>query len=340
MVLEGKLLAWIALLLAGGRRDEPSPQPSPQPFFPPSPNVIPPELPPAPAPPLAPAWPISPPADLPPFPGAAWEYDEPPSAVVVRRAFELLPVLYGPGKGLGSGMVDFIAGTWHGFKAERMRNGKNGVTAWRLRRGQPQPQAPQAGPTRPVQPSPPPFIPVSPQSPLAPPGPNPAPPGGFSPAVVVVPRNPTAEAMSPRDAQDALNQLGYGPLTVDGQIGPKTRAAVSAFQRANPPLVVDGIVGPQTKSILMGRLAALHGSAVVVPPPSPAPAAGQVNTVRDVQAALNTLGYGPLVADGIMGAKTATAVRAFQRARGLVADGVPGPKTKAALTAATQGAAA
>jgi peptidoglycan hydrolase-like protein with peptidoglycan-binding domain len=294
-------------------------------------------VPPSPAPPIAPQWPITPPADLPSFPGPGWEYDEPPSAGVVRRANEMLAVLYAPGKGLGSGAVDFIEGAWHGFKAERMRNGKNGVTAWRLRRGA---VAPQAGPTRPVQPSPPaapPFIPVSPP---APPGPSPAPPGGFTPVVVVVPRNPTAEAMSPRDVQDGLNQLGYGPLVVDGQIGPKTRAAISAFQRANPPLVVDGIVGPQTKSILMARLAALHGSSVVIPPAPPSPAPGSVNTVRDVQAALNTLGYGPLATDGINGPKTAAAVRSFQRARGLTVDGVAGPKTKAALASALQGMAA
>jgi peptidoglycan hydrolase-like protein with peptidoglycan-binding domain len=149
-----------------------------------------------------------------------------------------------------------------------------------------------------------------------------------------VPVNPVASGMSIADAQDALNKLGYGPLAVDGQTGPLTRAAIKRFQAANPPLVQDGIVGPQTKSVLMARLAALHGSPVVVPPPSPSPRPGQVNTIRDVQAALNDLGYGPLTVDGINGPKTSNAVRAFQRANGLVADGIAGPKTKAALTSA------
>jgi peptidoglycan hydrolase-like protein with peptidoglycan-binding domain len=334
MVLEGKLMSFIALLLAGQRGDaSTSPGPPPPPPFPPappSPGVIPSEPTPGPAtPPIAPAWPITPPSDLPPFPGPGWEYDEPVTGPVARRAFELITTLYGAGRGLGSSITEFVAGHWVTFHAERMANGKNGVAAWRVKQGR-YPSPPKYGPPAPPAPSAapsPPFIPVSPARP-------PPTPGGFSPAVVVVPTNPVAAAMSPADAQDALNKLGYGPLAVDGVIGPKTRAAIGAFQRANPPLVVDGIVGPMTKSVLLARLAALHGSPVTLAPQPARP--GAVNTTRDVQAALNSLGYGPLVTDGIMGPKTGAATRMFQKARGLVVDGVPGPKTKAALTQALQ----
>ena len=53
------------------------------------------------------------------------------------------------------------------------------------------------------------------------------------------------------------------------------------------------------------------------------PATGQ--QVKDVQAKL------ALVVDGMFGAKTEAAVRAFQRDHGLVPDGIVGPKTWAAL---------
>ncbi len=52
-----------------------------------------------------------------------------------------------------------------------------------------------------------------------------------------------------------------------------------------------------------------------------------------IQRALVALGYS-LAVDGIAGAKTRAAVKAFQVKAGLVADGIAGPKTQAALAAA------
>lgn len=49
--------------------------------------------------------------------------------------------------------------------------------------------------------------------------------------------------------QSKLNSLGFSAGAVDGQYGPKTTAAVKAFQQA-AGIKADGIVGPQTQAAL------------------------------------------------------------------------------------------
>jgi peptidoglycan hydrolase-like protein with peptidoglycan-binding domain len=141
--------------------------------------------------------------------------------------------------------------------------------------------------------------------------------------------------------QGLLNQTGAG-LRVDGDFGPRTDAAVRAYQRANG-LVVDGVVGPQTA----GRLNA--GNSVTPAPaepaaPAPAPAAGGDRLTGNPS--LRTGAKGPLVntlqtllngfdanlrVDGDFGSKTDAAVRGFQRANSLTVDGVVGPQTAGKL---------
>ena len=53
-----------------------------------------------------------------------------------------------------------------------------------------------------------------------------------------------------RGLQAVLVRLGYDPGRVDGIPGPRTRAALAAFQKDNPPLVVDGIYGPRSRKAL------------------------------------------------------------------------------------------
>lgn len=53
--------------------------------------------------------------------------------------------------------------------------------------------------------------------------------------------------------------------------------------------------------------------------------------IKRVQTELNARGFGPLEVDGIAGAKTYTAVKAFQAANGLTADGQVGPATLSKL---------
>ncbi|WP_277275530.1 NlpC/P60 family protein [Novosphingobium cyanobacteriorum] len=62
--------------------------------------------------------------------------------------------------------------------------------------------------------------------------------------------------------------------------------------------------------------------------------------IRDIQEALTKAGYLPGPIDGIWGRQTATAVRAFQKDKGLQVDGVVGPQTAAALAAIGQAGAA
>ncbi len=66
------------------------------------------------------------------------------------------------------------------------------------------------------------------------------------------------------DLQKALKRAGFDPGPLDGISGPKTRAAIKAFQAARG-LVVDGIAGPVTR----GRLMAPEGTAAVIPASMP-----------------------------------------------------------------------
>jgi peptidoglycan hydrolase-like protein with peptidoglycan-binding domain len=56
-------------------------------------------------------------------------------------------------------------------------------------------------------------------------------------------------------AQSALQVLGYDPGVADGLDGPKTQAAVKAFQ-TDAEIGVDGIVGPETRGALYTALSA------------------------------------------------------------------------------------
>jgi peptidoglycan hydrolase-like protein with peptidoglycan-binding domain len=109
----------------------------------------------------------------------------------------------------------------------------------------------------------------------------------------------TATAADIRLAQTDLNGLDYNAGTVDGVVGPQTRAATSAFQN-DQCLTVDGVIGSDT----LGRLKTV---------------VGQVQTAVGV------------TADGDYALSTINAVKAFQTAHNLDVDGIVGPDTEAAL---------
>lgn len=124
-----------------------------------------------------------------------------------------------------------------------------------------------------------------------------------------------------RSLQYLLNAHG-AKLTVDGIFGPKTKAAVVAFQHAKG-LGGSGVVqAPTWRSLLV---TVQHGSA------GPA-----VRAVQDQINFRNLKDGRTLVVDGLFGPKTQASVRAFQKAMtsevaGFMVDGIVGPQTWQAL---------
>lgn len=112
--------------------------------------------------------------------------------------------------------------------------------------------------------------------------------------------------------QYLLRSRGYS-LAVDGDFGPGTEGAVTAFQRAQG-LVVDGIVGPRTwLAVVVLLRQGANGDAV-----------------RALQVELRAAGFS-LVVDGDFGSATNSAVRTYQSRNGLVVDGAVGPITWGSL---------
>ena len=123
--------------------------------------------------------------------------------------------------------------------------------------------------------------------------------------------------------QVALRALSRYHGKIDGVAGPRTRAAVRAFQRARR-LKVDGVAGPRTRRALGRRGRPRLGSRIM--------RKGQRGwDVAGLQFLLRYRGFSPRTIDGGFGPRTLRSVKAFQRARGLVADGRAGRATLRAL---------
>jgi peptidoglycan hydrolase-like protein with peptidoglycan-binding domain len=125
-----------------------------------------------------------------------------------------------------------------------------------------------------------------------------------------------------RVLQRDLEAGGYPPGRLDGIYGPRTQAAVLAFQAAHG-LLVDGVVGPRTWAALSEPVLILGNGAGDQP--------GGDNVVRSLQRHLASAGSPPGPIDGRYGMLTEAAVRRFQSSHGLPATGVAGPRTLALL---------
>ena len=132
------------------------------------------------------------------------------------------------------------------------------------------------------------------------------------------------------DAVKALQQnlitLGYLTGTADGIFGNATLTAVRAFQAANG-LTVDGEVGSKTKAAIAAAVSAIETAKTLQ-------SGSRGDAVKALQQKLIALGFLSGSADGVYGAKTKAAVTAFQQRHNLTADGVANPATQAAINAA------
>ena len=141
--------------------------------------------------------------------------------------------------------------------------------------------------------------------------------------------------------QQALIDLGFLKSKADGKYGTLTENAVRAFQKKYR-LDVDGKAGSKTLTVLFEK--ANSSAQVTTPEATPAPQAPSVSGgyatlemgssgegVKQLQSALNTLGFACGSADGKFGNATFNAVKSFQAGNGLKADGKAGNATLSKL---------
>lgn len=120
-----------------------------------------------------------------------------------------------------------------------------------------------------------------------------------------------------RTLQCFLNDGGYGPVLVDGDYGPQTRAAVTRVEQgfegpAPHPGRIDGGMWVLLISRSLGTETLKTGATGA--------------HVTTLQRALRAAGA-TLVVDGSFGPQTAAAVKAFQRSNSITVDGVVGDET-------------
>lgn len=150
--------------------------------------------------------------------------------------------------------------------------------------------------------------------PKAPAKPQPTPPKPSAP-----PASTSGDTVI-RTIQQTLNSRYKTGIAVDGIYGPNTKAAlIKGLQselntQFNARLAVDGIYGSNTRNAVVNIVQGARG-----------------NLTWIAQAALYISGHNPGTIDGIFGTNTLSAVKAFQRSKGLSVDGIIGINTWRAL---------
>ena len=156
-----------------------------------------------------------------------------------------------------------------------------------------------------------------------------------------------------RTLQQNLKTLGYYTGSVTGNFGPLTKEAVYSFQKANG-LSADGVAGEKTLAAISSKLKGgsssgssnnSSSSSSSGSNSSSSSTSSLLNTsitlqqgtkndeVLKLQNMLTSLGFYTGNKTGNFGEKTADAVIAYQKSKGLTADGIAGKKTLAAINA-------
>jgi len=129
-----------------------------------------------------------------------------------------------------------------------------------------------------------------------------------------------------RDLQQRLAAANFAPVGDDaGEFGASTEARLREFQEARG-IRVDGVCGPETWSALVESGFALGDRLLYERSPNL-----RGDDVARLQHQLNSLGFDAGREDGILGHRTASALREFQRNTGLAVDGILGPEALNAL---------
>lgn len=124
--------------------------------------------------------------------------------------------------------------------------------------------------------------------------------------------------------QTSLAARGYYDGEVDGYLTTETVEAIELFE-ADAGLAV---TGEPSLTLLTAVSEPIETVAVVDPEPEQvdvtpaAPTPRRVTNVAEIQAALNSHGYGPLTVDGVMGPRTQEALAHFAASRGIPDNGV------------------
>ncbi len=145
--------------------------------------------------------------------------------------------------------------------------------------------------------------------------------------------------------QQALSVLGYYSGAISGKYDEKTETAVKKFQKKRS-MNADGIAGASTIRVMFGEPIAKQGTETSKASSGESDAMHGIDTIQDIgdppnamkpgssgkdvsklQQALTLLGYYNSSIDGQYGDSTTSAVKAFQKKRGMNADGIAGAST-------------
>jgi peptidoglycan hydrolase-like protein with peptidoglycan-binding domain len=317
-----------------------------------------------------PPWPQVVPSGLPPFPGAGWQYDEPPPAAVVQRAKALVSQLWSGGA--GTFKIEQTGGRWIAFRAELVKGGKKGVVAYRVKASTPAKPTTNTKDRAQLPPVDVPYLPPALQAILA--STAPAPSGA---QVVQLQAGHWYQFSMLIDGPDGLSMGIVQGLTLAGavNIAVSSTAPYAVGYQLKPKTSFSVPLGVAIEMNVLGVKATMTYLRVVEisdptkqepygpPPPPPAPAKpppdealapimASTAPVAPSLRALPTLRRGDgikpkppnpdvklmqqklgILADGEFGGGTETALRAWQKAHKLNVDGVCGPQTWTSLLA-------